>query len=147
MSINPRRRSTRETGQAITEFLIALVLVAVPALVAGARVLQTDWKKTQCAYQAFLRARAQVIESRRTASVTLACGRESEQLTLVDLESLDRDRGGLDAGDLIEEASRFWEELSSLRSRLPPSVSSGSDSPSADTSTDRSSSTGTAEPP
>lgn len=124
MKRGPERQNT--AGQATIEGILALGLVLIPSVAAIGYVFRSDWEKTRCAYQSYRQARSTLIATGSTVRFQQSCGSVREELTLLPLESLDLDRGGLDLGDLREEVSRSWALFLSWRSRQSLSRSSES---------------------
>ncbi len=92
-------------GQATIEGMLVIGMILIPLLIASLNWVQTEWKKSEKAFQDFKSARIEMI---RTGQVS-----DHHGIKVLPLEDLDQDKGQLGLGDLLKEASRLLDSLSS----------------------------------
>ena len=109
-------KATNNSGQSSVEFVLVLGLVVIPALAASFGWVKAEWSRSECAFQTFKIARQQLLQTQQRTVVN--------GITLVPLEDLDQNKGGLEVSDALKEVSQLWEQLSSSL----PSSSESADS-------------------
>ena len=100
--------NSQQSGQSSVEFILVLGFILIPALIAGTAWIKQEWSKSECAYQNFKQARIMMIRTQKTSTVN--------GITLLPLEALDQNKGGLKVDDLLKEVSQLWVQLSSSSS-------------------------------
>lgn len=100
-------------GQVTLEFGLATGLILIPLILGGSLWFSLELNRSKCAYQAFSRAREQLILTQRAVDTRVYCDPITQTLHLENLEALDLKKNGLDLKDMVMEASALWEELSS----------------------------------
>ena len=83
--------------------MLVLGFVVIPALVAGTAWAKTQWNQSECAFQNFKQGRLQLLRTQQAVTVN--------GITLVPLEDLDQNKGGLEISDALKEVSQLWEQL------------------------------------
>ena len=99
------------SGQALTEFSLALILILIPFICGGAYWFCLEFYRSKCAYETFFRARQQLIQKNHLVRLTQTCGKVQEQIQLKSLEDLDLNKGALTPVDALKEVSQLWGDV------------------------------------
>lgn len=94
-----------QQGQTTIEGILVIGVILVPLMIAALHWVRIEWNRCEKAFQDFKQARIRMIRTERRADL--------QGLEILPLEDLDRDKGALKPGDLLKEASRLLDSLSS----------------------------------
>lgn len=94
-----------QTGQSTIEGMLVIGAILVPLMIASLHWVRIEWNRCEKAFLDYKEARIRMIRTERKANL--------QGLEILPLEDLDRDKGALKPGDLLKEASRLLDSLSS----------------------------------
>jgi len=94
-----------QEGQSTIEGMLVIGAILVPLMIASLHWVRIEWNRCEKAFQDYKQARIRMIRTERKAEI--------QGLEILPLEDLDQDKGALDPGDLLKEASHLLDSLSS----------------------------------
>ena len=117
-------------GQFLVEFNLVMAFLVFPLSIGGSRWFYSELNRSKCAFESFVRARNQLISTNQLTQTTAVCGDVHETIRLLPLENLDHNKGSISIADfqstasqLLEDASRSYQQLQGLVSAASESVS------------------------